>query len=121
MRVRQIEKTAGVAEVPARYTHPNTVQLAEQTAKVDLDRAAPILTAGEVTQPVLLIHGRPDRFVPLDHSERLNERLPNSRLEVIEDRGHIPLMLDRDAVLEPLMPWLEELRTSPGHVALPRP
>ena len=95
--------------------------IAEQTAKVDLDRAAPILTAGEVTQPVLLIHGRPDRFVPLDHSERLNERLPNSRLEVIEDRGHIPLMLDRDAVLEPLMPWLEELRTSPGHVALPRP
>jgi len=85
--------------------------IAERTANVDLDRAAPILTAGEVTQPVLLIHGRPDRFVPLAHSERLQAALPDARLEVIEDRGHIPLMLDRDAVLQPLMPWLEQLCT----------
>lgn len=86
--------------------------IAERTAKIDLDQAAPILTARDVSQPVLLLHGRPDRFVPLEHSERLNAALPNSRLEVIEDRGHIPLMLDRDAVLQPLLPWLDNLRTS---------
>lgn len=88
------------------------LDIAERVAKVDLDLAAPILTAGEVTQPVLLVHGRPDRFVPFDHSERLHAALPNSRLVAIDDRGHIPLMLDRDAVLRPLLPWLDELRGS---------
>jgi len=85
---------------------------AERIANVDLDEAAPILTASEVKQPVLLVHGRPDRFVPFEHSERLHAALPESRLEVIDDRGHIPLMLDRDAVLTPLLSWLDELRAS---------
>lgn len=97
------------------------LDIAERTANVDLDRAAPILTAGEVTQPVLLIHGRPDRFVPLKHSERLHDTLPNSRLVVVEGRGHIPLMLDRDAVLQPLIPWLGKLRASPGDLSVPLP
>lgn len=91
--------------------------IAERTASIDLDQAAPILTAGGVSQPVLLMHGRTDRFVPFEHSERLHAALPNSRLEAIEDRGHIPLMLDRDAVLEVLAPWLDELRASSAETA----
>jgi pimeloyl-ACP methyl ester carboxylesterase len=41
----------------------------------------------QVTTPVTIINGRNDRVVPLANAEFLDERLPNSRLEVI-DAGH---------------------------------
>ncbi len=39
-------------------------------------------------QPVLLIHGRDDRVVPLDTSLRLAELLPNARLVIFPRCGH---------------------------------
>jgi pimeloyl-ACP methyl ester carboxylesterase len=41
----------------------------------------------QITTPVTIINGRHDRVVPLANSEFLDERLPNSRLMVI-DAGH---------------------------------
>jgi pimeloyl-ACP methyl ester carboxylesterase len=41
----------------------------------------------EIATPVTLVNGRRDRVVPLVNAEFLHERLPNSRLEVI-DAGH---------------------------------
>lgn len=41
----------------------------------------------EIETPVLIIAGRRDRVVPLANAEFLEERLPNSRL-VIVDAGH---------------------------------
>jgi pimeloyl-ACP methyl ester carboxylesterase len=41
----------------------------------------------EIATPVTLINGRHDRVVPLANAEFLDERLPNSRVEVI-DGGH---------------------------------
>jgi pimeloyl-ACP methyl ester carboxylesterase len=41
----------------------------------------------QITTPVTLINGRNDRVVPLANAEFLDERLPNSRLVVI-DAGH---------------------------------
>jgi pimeloyl-ACP methyl ester carboxylesterase len=40
-----------------------------------------------ITTPVTVINGRHDRVVPLANAEFLDERLPNSRLEII-DAGH---------------------------------
>lgn len=40
-----------------------------------------------ITTPVTIINGRHDRVVPLTNAEFLDERLPNSRLKVI-DAGH---------------------------------
>jgi pimeloyl-ACP methyl ester carboxylesterase len=40
-----------------------------------------------IATPVTIINGRHDRVVPLDNAEFLNDRLPNSRLVVIE-AGH---------------------------------
>jgi pimeloyl-ACP methyl ester carboxylesterase len=40
-----------------------------------------------ITTPVTIINGRYDRVVPLANAEFLDDRLPNSRLEVI-DAGH---------------------------------
>jgi pimeloyl-ACP methyl ester carboxylesterase len=41
----------------------------------------------EIATPVTLINGRDDRVVPVVNAEFLHERLPNSRLEII-DAGH---------------------------------
>ena len=40
-----------------------------------------------IATPVTIINGRHDRVVPLANAEFLDERLPNSRLEII-DAGH---------------------------------
>ena len=41
----------------------------------------------QIATPVTIINGRHDRVVPLANAEFLDERLPNSRLVVI-DAGH---------------------------------
>lgn len=41
-----------------------------------------------LTHPVLLIHGRDDRVVPLETSLRMAELLPNSRLAIFPKCGH---------------------------------
>jgi pimeloyl-ACP methyl ester carboxylesterase len=41
----------------------------------------------EITTPVTIINGRHDRVVPVANAEFLDERLPNSRVELI-DAGH---------------------------------
>jgi pimeloyl-ACP methyl ester carboxylesterase len=45
-----------------------------------------------VTQPVLVVWGREDRLVPLARSERLLRRLPQARLHVLEQCGHLPML-----------------------------
>src|SRR5262249_57434375 len=49
----------------------------------------PVLAAllPDIATPVTLINGRHDRVVPLANAEFLDQRLPNSRLAVI-DAGH---------------------------------
>jgi pimeloyl-ACP methyl ester carboxylesterase len=43
---------------------------------------------GEIHQPVLIIHGRQDRMVPVARSEQLQRGLPNARLQILEGAGH---------------------------------
>jgi pimeloyl-ACP methyl ester carboxylesterase len=41
----------------------------------------------QITTPVTIINGRNDTVVPVANAEFLDERLPNSRVEII-DAGH---------------------------------
>jgi len=43
---------------------------------------------GEIRQPVLILHGRQDRMVPLARGEELARGLPNARLRILEGAGH---------------------------------
>lgn len=45
---------------------------------------------GELRCPVLLIHGRQDKLVPLHWAEEAHARIPGSQLHVIEGAGHWP-------------------------------
>jgi pimeloyl-ACP methyl ester carboxylesterase len=42
----------------------------------------------EIRQPVLILHGRQDRMVPVTRAEELQRGLPNARLEILEGAGH---------------------------------
>ena len=43
---------------------------------------------GQVSAPVLLVHGARDTLVPLQWAQEAQRRLPNARLEVLPDCGH---------------------------------
>ncbi|WP_277542286.1 alpha/beta fold hydrolase [Haloarcula laminariae] len=45
---------------------------------------------GELTAPTLLIHGDEDPLFPPSWSRRAASKLPNSRLELVENCGHCP-------------------------------
>ena len=42
----------------------------------------------EIRQPVLIIHGRQDRMVPVARAEELQRALPNARLRILDPAGH---------------------------------
>ena len=42
----------------------------------------------EIAKPVLILHGRQDRMIPLARGEELARRLPNARLQVLDPAGH---------------------------------
>jgi 3-oxoadipate enol-lactonase len=58
----------------------------------------------EIRQPVLILHGRQDRMVPVARGEELQRGLPNARLQILEGAGHqvhseqfatvVPMILD---------------------------
>lgn len=65
---------------------------------------------GEVTMPVLVVHGRDD-LPPLEMSTELAETLPDGRLEVL-DSGHFPYVEDRDGLLAAVSGFLASLPRS---------
>jgi pimeloyl-ACP methyl ester carboxylesterase len=42
----------------------------------------------KIRQPVLILHGRRDRMVPVSRAEELQRGLPNARLRILEGAGH---------------------------------
>jgi pimeloyl-ACP methyl ester carboxylesterase len=45
--------------------------------------------------PVLVVHGRHDRFVPFTHGEWLAQAIPTAEPMLLEDEGHISLLTNR--------------------------
>lgn len=68
--------------------------------------------------PVTIIWGEADPVAPLRTAHLLDARLPNSRLEVIEGAGHVPIKTHPAAFLEILRPTLHG---AAGAVRDPRP
>jgi pimeloyl-ACP methyl ester carboxylesterase len=44
----------------------------------------------EIGQPVLIVWGRQDPIIPLAHGVRAAARIPDARLHVFEECGHVP-------------------------------
>lgn len=62
----------------------------------------------EISVPTLLIHGTHDAGVPLDYAKRAASRLPNGRLEIIENAGHWTQRDDPARFNEALLQFLRD-------------
>lgn len=60
---------------------------------------------GSIRTPVLLYHGRQDRFVPFAHGEWLAGQIPGVQAELTDDDGHLTLP---ERHLEQILAWLLE-------------
>jgi len=60
---------------------------------------------GSIRTPVLLYHGRQDRFVPFGHGEWLARQIPGVQAELTEEDGHLTLTAHH---LEQIHTWLLE-------------
>ena len=69
-------------------------------AKINTDRLKSIQT------PTLLIWGAKDLWIPLDNGKRMNRILVNSKLEVLENSGHVPMEENPKKSLELLKNFL---------------
>jgi pimeloyl-ACP methyl ester carboxylesterase len=68
-----------------RGTHRAIIRTVRRWDAERVSRDAHLLTL-----PTLLLWGDKDREVPLENGERLQEKLPNSRLLVFAECGHLP-------------------------------
>jgi pimeloyl-ACP methyl ester carboxylesterase len=64
---------------------------------------------GEIRQPVLILHGRHDRMVPLARAEELQRGLPNARLRILEGAGHQFHSEQFRTVLQLVIDFVEEV------------
>ncbi len=82
-------------QIVMRSSGPSAVELMESmwTAQVQ-ERLV------EISQPTLLIHGRNDVITPLSASEEMSRVIPNAKLVVIEDAGHVPVITRPDQVVD---------------------
>jgi len=60
-----------------------------------------------VRVPTLILHGTDDQVVPVENARLLEEKLPNSRLELIEGGSHLFFIEDDKLVSEHLIEFLD--------------
>jgi proline iminopeptidase len=70
----------------------------------------------EIDIPTLVMSGRFDFLFPPEHQAILADRLPDARLEIIENAGHSPHIEQQDAVIGILRRFLSEPRIASRQV-----
>jgi pimeloyl-ACP methyl ester carboxylesterase len=63
--------------------------------------------------PLLIVWGRCDRVIPVEHGEHAHELVPGSRLEVFERAGHFPHLDEPKEFAKLLERWIRS--TPAGH------
>ena len=66
------------------------------------------------SMPALIVWGRRDPVIPIEHGEGAHEAMPGSRFEVFEDAGHFPQLDDPYRFAEVLAGFVEE--TAPARI-----
>jgi pimeloyl-ACP methyl ester carboxylesterase len=56
-----------------------------------------------IERPVMIWHGRQDRFVPCAHGEWLARQIPGARAELLEEHGHLSLVGAYPEILDVLI------------------
>jgi pimeloyl-ACP methyl ester carboxylesterase len=104
---REDETLLSVVRRMAQHTGPDTF-LRQQRAIMGRPDSRPSL--GSIACPTLVIWGRQDGIATLAHQEELIGGIPNARLEIIEDCGHLATLEKPRTVSSLLADWLSEQR-----------
>ena len=72
------------------------------------DRVDQKNTQGSYKRPALVLCGRHDVLCPLERHELMHTLLENSKLEIIEDAGHLPTLEQPKITTMALASWLED-------------
>lgn len=67
-----------------------------------------------ISQPTLVIHGKADPLLPVEHGEHTAEVVPNSRLILIEGMGHYLDAVNKKVVIEQITKMTTEYKVSPA-------
>jgi pimeloyl-ACP methyl ester carboxylesterase len=70
--------------------------------------------AGAVSAPTLLIWGARDRLIPVELAAEWQGAIPQARLEVIAEAGHVPMVETPSAFAERLLHFLDGLDEGAG-------
>ncbi len=62
------------------------IDIASSSTKSELYKMIP-----RIIQPTLIIWGSEDKFVPVENANRFKTDIPNSRLEILSNIGHLPM------------------------------
>lgn len=89
------------------------IQIAKQAVPDNFEEL--IAQYPAISVPTLLIWGRNDRVIPLSIGERLNRDIPNSRLVVLDDVGHVPQEEKPEETIGVILNFLEH----PSNVSQP--
>jgi pimeloyl-ACP methyl ester carboxylesterase len=68
--------------------------------------------------PLLVVHGRRDRVIPVHASVRLHRSVPGSTLVVMEHSGHCPQLDDPAGLTKYVLQFLDSERPNVGHQAV---
>jgi pimeloyl-ACP methyl ester carboxylesterase len=84
----QLERRHGPTQGPGAWKRLLPVIAADVASQ-------PLLTPVELGQarlPILLVYGDRDVFVPLEHAVQLHRQLPDSRLLIVPESGHVAMV-----------------------------
>ncbi len=60
-----------------------------------------------ITSPTLVIHGAEDRYIPVANAGALAEAVPDARLRVVDDAGHLVFIEQAEEVNEEIISFLK--------------
>jgi 3-oxoadipate enol-lactonase len=86
---KTVSEKPGLVDRIREVMMSSTVEGVVGDLKGMMDRldARPLLPTIHI--PVLILVGTDDQIIPLEEAEAMNEKIPNSRLEMIRDAGHL--------------------------------
>jgi pimeloyl-ACP methyl ester carboxylesterase len=62
-----------------------------------------------IVRPALVVAGERDAITPPHHARELARLLPRARLRILPEAGHWLVKTHTDALLDVVMPWMEEV------------
>ncbi|MFC4540901.1 alpha/beta fold hydrolase [Halosolutus amylolyticus] len=109
---------AFVDDVRAKLKTPRSLQAFTQFQNNELSFGGRVATnfvddLDSLAVPTLLVHGRRDPLVPPEWSIRAERRIPDARLELIEDCGHWTPRERPQRFNDALLEWLPDRQCAP--------